>query len=140
MRKPTKSTSPRDESYFIIALQLLSSGRRSEVKISTENEGRSTMTTLSLAEPHPDPRALRPGDHGGGGGIHCDIIVEDLTAPPSTREKRVKHFIARDALTDEEWTRAKEVLTPKPHNLTCLKQVLAFELQHSYIPIGERKR
>ncbi len=128
MRKPTKpnTSSPRDERSFVIAMELLSSGRRSEVKISAENEHRSTMTTLSLAE--------------NDGGIHCVIIDEDLTASPPTREKRRYHFIARDALTDEEWTLANEVLAPKPHNLTCLKQPLAFEFQYSYIPIGERKR
>ncbi len=128
MRTPTKpiTPSPRDNSYFIIVMQLLSSGRRSGAKISAENEHRSTMTTLSLAS--------------NDEGIYCVIIDEDLTATPPTREKRRYHFIARDALTDEEWTLANEVLAPKPHNLTCLKQPMAFELQYSYIPTGERKR
>ena len=70
MRTPTKpiTPSPRDKSYFIIAMQILSSGRRSEVKISAGNEHRSTMTTLSLAK--------------NDEGVYCVIIDEDLTAPP----------------------------------------------------------
>jgi hypothetical protein len=101
------------------------------------------MAALSLAESE--------------GGIVLTIIEEELPSsetPPTTLQeilaakrnspreivpfKREDHFIPPDLLTDDERTRAREILSPKPHNLSCLNQPLAAHLQDSYVPISER--